>query len=435
LIVKAIIDSKVADNRYRIRVPVYDKIKSSSLSSDNLSIADVCSPVNCDLNLNINDVVYVSYENNDRSKPVIIGSLSNNSRSNYTLNSLTVSNFAKLPSNIKIGNITYKELSCLINLNDNLENQLLSINNDLDNTEQSIKDNVVNKDTMNDNIIKLDRNKKSIDSNVAYLDKTIGSINDNSKASFYGKYNDLIENSNKISNFVGSSNGTLSESIENLITRLITLRDYTPPIETEETVLDNSLSETIYEESSNQNAYSDSSKFKDVINALRRKFPNGKYWNHSPRQGNLSSNGLNNQDGYTDTPCPRHGNCGTNTQTCNGYAPSNFETSWQCMGYANKCGYDVTGYDPEKSSTWKKTTNSDYLKSVKGGDIIRYKNDGHSIYVIDVSGSTITYTDCNSDGHCKIRWDAKIDKSDVKKSFTYIRISPTDLSKSRLIRH
>lgn len=435
MIVKAIIDSKVADNKYRIRVPVYDKIKSSSLSSDNLSIADVCSSVNCNLNLSTNDVVYVSFENNDRAKPVIIGSLSNNSRSNYVLNSLMVSNFAKLPSNIKIGNITYKELSCLINLNDNLENQLSSINNDLHNVEKSIKNSINDKDTISSDIDKLNKNKEFINSSIEYIDRIIGSIDDSSKVSFYGKYNDLIENSNKMYNFIGSPNGTISESIENLMTRLITLRDYTPPVETEEMVLDDSLSETIYEESSNQNIYSDSSKFKDIINALRRKFPNGKYWNHSPMQGNLALNGLNNQDGYTNTPCPKHDNCGTSTQTCNGYAPSNFETSWQCMGYANKCGYDVTGYDPEKSSVWKKTTNSDYLRSVKGGDIIRYKNDGHSIFVVDVSGSTITYTDCNSDGHCKIRWGVKIDKSDIKKSFTYIRISPTDLSKSRLIRH
>ena len=36
--------------------------------------------------------------------------------------------------------------------------------------------------------------------------------------------------------------------------------------------------------------------------------------------------------------------------------------------------------------------------------------------------------------NCKICWDSKIDKSDIKKSFTYIRISPTDLSNSRLLK-
>ena len=179
---------------------------------------------------------------------------------------------------------------------------------------------------------------------------------------------------------------------------------------------------------------SESEEFIDIINSLRKKFPHGKYWNHSPIQGNTSYNGENNQDSYTDVPCPKHGNCGTKEQTCNGYAPNGWETSWQCMGYANKCGYDVTGFDPERSSMWKKSSDPNDLKMLKAGDIIRFKNDTHSIYVIGVNDGVVTFTDCNSDGHCKICWDSKIDKSDIKKSFTYIRIAPTDLSKSRLLK-
>ena len=78
MIVKAIIDSKVGKNKYKIRVPVFDKIKDASLGSSVLSNADVCSVVNSDIFLNNNDIVYVDYENNDRSKPVIIGCLSKN---------------------------------------------------------------------------------------------------------------------------------------------------------------------------------------------------------------------------------------------------------------------------------------------------------------------------------------------------------------------
>ena len=64
---------------------------------------------------------------------------------------------------------------------------------------------------------KLNKNKESINSSIEHIDRIIGSIDDSSKISFYGKYNDLIENSNKIYNFVGSSDSTLSESIENII--------------------------------------------------------------------------------------------------------------------------------------------------------------------------------------------------------------------------
>ncbi len=446
MIVKAIVESKISKNRYKVRVPILDKIKGASLSSDNLSIADICLSIDSELNFSNNDIVYLNYENNDKSKPVIIGCLSKNNKSSYTFNSLIVDNFAKLPSNIKIGDITYKELSYLIGSSDLIEDQLISLKDDILEIENNLKENYDDVDTIDENINNIELDNEKIELNISNIDSIIGDVDSSTNDSFYGRYNDLLEKSNRLSNFVGKSDTTLSSTIENLMTRLIDLSNYTVEQASRTEEIDDSQStdyidnnnnaETIEElEEANEDIWSNSSEFKDVINALRRKFPNGKYWNHSPRQGNTSFNGINNQDGYTDTPCPRHHNCGTSTQTCNGYAPNSYETSWQCMGYANKCGYDVTGYDPEWSSMWKKTTNSNDLKNLKGGDIIRYKNDGHSIYVIAVNGNTITYTDCNSDGHCKIRWDAKIDKSDIKKSFTYIRISPKDLSKSRLIKH
>ena len=42
------------------------------------------------------------------------------------------------------------------------------------------------------------------------------------------------------------------------------------------------------------------------------------------------------------------------------------------------------------------------LDQLKAGDAIRYKNNGHSIWVTAVNGDTITYADCNSDRQCKI---------------------------------
>lgn len=150
------------------------------------------------------------------------------------------------------------------------------------------------------------------------------------------------------------------------------------------------------------------------IKKLRDKFPAGKYWNHG--------SGSNNPDGYTSSGCYHHtdcsydGSCGCNS----------FGSAIQCMGYAYKCGYDVTGSMPKSSSDWDYSSSKSAVDNVKAGDIIRYKNDGHSVYVIKVSGDTVTITDCNSDYHCKIRWDATISKSTLKSSFSYIRIAPFD---------
>ena len=164
-----------------------------------------------------------------------------------------------------------------------------------------------------------------------------------------------------------------------------------------------------------------------TIAEIREKFPDGKYWNHAGNPG--ASNSVNNQDGWTSTPCPRHKTVGTSAQTCNGFAPSGSQLSWQCMGYAEKIGYDITGYNPRNNAHgWSTSKNVSALDSLKPGDIVRYKNDGHSIYVLGVDGNTVTYTDCNSDGHCKIRWDVTISKSTLASSFTYVRSAPFAIS-------
>lgn len=161
-----------------------------------------------------------------------------------------------------------------------------------------------------------------------------------------------------------------------------------------------------------------------TIDQLRQKFPAGKYWNHAGNPG--SSNSVNNQDGYTSTPCPNHGTINTSSQTCNGFCPGGTQLSWQCMGFAEKLGYDVTGYNPRNNSNgWSTSRSNSALDTLKAGDIVRYKNDNHSIYVLGVNGDTVTYADCNSDGHCIIRWDQTISKSTLRSSFTYVRSAPS----------
>ena len=160
------------------------------------------------------------------------------------------------------------------------------------------------------------------------------------------------------------------------------------------------------------------------LSQLRAKFPHGKYWNHAGNPG--SSNSVNNQDGYTSTPCSQHGVVGTSKQTCNGFQPGSSQLSWQCMGYAEKLGYDATGYNPRNNANgWYTYTSSSALDKLKPGDIVRYKNGGHSIYVTGVNGDTVTYTDCNSNGKCIIRWDATISKSTLRASFTHVRSAPS----------
>ena len=161
------------------------------------------------------------------------------------------------------------------------------------------------------------------------------------------------------------------------------------------------------------------------LGTLRQKFPNGKYWNHMPTRGTGAA--YNNQDGWTETPCIPHNNyCGTSLQTCNGFDPTgNYECSWQCMGYAEKCGYDVTGYNPRLNQKgWTTLYNVSALSKLKAGDIVRYRNGRHTIYVVAVNGDQVTYTDCNSDSHCVIRWGQTVSLSTLQSSFSCLQSAP-----------
>ena len=142
--------------------------------------------------------------------------------------------------------------------------------------------------------------------------------------------------------------------------------------------------------------------------SLKSKFPNGKYWNHV--------GGTNNPDGWTSTPCSCHytgcsyyGSCQCNSFTC----------SIQCYGYALKVAYDYYGINPVN---WRVAYS---LNSLKAGDWVRYKNNGHSIWVTAVNGDQITYTDCNATGRCQIRWEGTISRSTLAATLNWVWCAPT----------
>ena len=173
-----------------------------------------------------------------------------------------------------------------------------------------------------------------------------------------------------------------------------------------------------------------------TLTTLRNKFPqykNGQqcYWNHM----GMSSN---NQDSVTTTPC-NNGTNNSNTTYCNAFQIGSTQYSWQCMGYAEKCGYDVSGYNPRLNANgWTTISNKSAIDTLKAGDIVTYAGTtvyGHTIYVIAVNGDIITYTDCNGgtlNTTCGVRWDQTVTKSTIKAQFyesypnkNYVRVSPS----------
>lgn len=133
-----------------------------------------------------------------------------------------------------------------------------------------------------------------------------------------------------------------------------------------------------------------------TLNELKAKFPDGKYWNHGT--------GANDPNKCTDSPCAHaHGSCSFDGSCgCNSF---NGEAI-QCFGFALKLGYDAYGSNPKAS--WTRAYNLDNLKA---GDIVNYNGNGHTVFVIGVSGNTVTVAECNTDNHCKITWGRSLQKS------------------------
>lgn len=112
-----------------------------------------------------------------------------------------------------------------------------------------------------------------------------------------------------------------------------------------------------------------------------------------------------------------------------------------CFGWAYLMGNNVFGSSPYNWAT------SYSLSSVKIGDIIQYgntKGQGHTVFVVGISGDIITFADCNGNGNgtrynpntgkyewipdlCKVKWDNTTTISSnslFSYSFSYIKSAP-----------
>ncbi len=144
-----------------------------------------------------------------------------------------------------------------------------------------------------------------------------------------------------------------------------------------------------------------------LLASLVKKFPAGKYWNHM-------GSDINAPDSVTNIPCKSHSGCSWTEGAC---SCNSFDRAIQCMGYAHKIAYELTGASPRFSFT--KSTKLDVSK-LRVGDVIRFRGDGHSICVTGVSGSKISFTDCNWDYHCGIRWGVMDISYITSRNFTYV---------------
>lgn len=158
---------------------------------------------------------------------------------------------------------------------------------------------------------------------------------------------------------------------------------------------------------------------------LQEKFPNGSYWNHYVSNVSQAGDSLGQRgdesfaDTVTSSPCASHSSTDPNFYVGK-YDCNYFDGGWQCFGFARKLGYDAFG---TKVSTWSVHSS---VANIKPGDVIRFwspdtdQTNGHSVFVIGVSGSIITVGEANLyNDPCKIRWGHSYDLSSAWKVEVY----------------
>lgn len=153
--------------------------------------------------------------------------------------------------------------------------------------------------------------------------------------------------------------------------------------------------------------------FNAKVKELQTKFPHQKYWNHVGMD-------TDNSDGYTEQPCTLHKTSGvdhvygTNGCTCNHFTGGEGHLmATQCMGFANKLGYDVFGL-----TKWTMYNNPDaaQIANIKAGDIVRI--DGyHSVFIIGRTGNVVAVGEANYPNGCQISWGRTIDLTTVTVSY------------------
>lgn len=133
MITKGIVEELLENNKARVRLPIYNRAKDSkdATLTENLDAATICTLPNSANTVNVNDIVFVGFEDNDVGKPIILGHLagSENKSTHIDLHVrlFTTQSTTKLSDQTWIGDVTPEELQSLIGVKSSIQAQLNSL--------------------------------------------------------------------------------------------------------------------------------------------------------------------------------------------------------------------------------------------------------------------------------------------------------------------
>ena len=137
MLAKGIVEEILSPYSIRVRIPTIHGIKSSNTSTptSKLGCGPICTLPHCDINLQVNDVVIVGFENNDYNKPIVLGvmymSRASSTMAELELETLKVNTSVNLPYNTTIGNVTPERLDKLAHITEDVQVQLNSNRSDI----------------------------------------------------------------------------------------------------------------------------------------------------------------------------------------------------------------------------------------------------------------------------------------------------------------
>lgn len=239
MVVKGIIEEVLNSNKLKVRCPTIDKIKTSDLCNNDLNDAILCNLPGTSSIPRVGDVVFVGFENNNFSLPIVLGYLflNNNIKSSNSIKvkSLIVNINLILPKNTSIGSINWYELSNLEGLSKNLKETFELLDDDLYKKDLSINDLSKELDSISSDI-KIILNKLDTDSSsINNLFKIIGNFGDTSNKTLFGRVKSIISKIDSININLGnfSKENTLEDQfnkIDKLIEEISNYSNNTTPI-------------------------------------------------------------------------------------------------------------------------------------------------------------------------------------------------------------
>ena len=145
MITKAFIKSVLPNNpyKYNVRIPIYENSASKSLPNGEYILeAVVCYSPGTIGGFKEGDCVFVSFEDNDNGRPIILGKLYRGNEptpsSYFQGDSLNVQTVAHLPSNTSIGSIPANKFQSLLNVEGDIQAQLDALKSQVFNLQVQI---------------------------------------------------------------------------------------------------------------------------------------------------------------------------------------------------------------------------------------------------------------------------------------------------------